>query len=86
MKYVLITTAIVLFLAIGFFLIYTPYETTSSKSHTFYINEDFDTVRRVLVRAPSLEKMVELGNGTLVEKKQEHISLGINRILDPTGW
>jgi len=97
MKYILpgvaISLAVLIILTIIFsFYIYTPYEATSVKESTFYINEDFDTVRRVLVRAPTMKKMVELGHGTLIESKQEDIVVGFNRILDPNwmveadGW
>jgi hypothetical protein len=81
MKYFLIITVIVLFIVMGFVTFgYTPYETSATKTNSFYIDENFDIVRKVLVRAPSLEKMVELSHGVLIEKKQEQVDLSIEKL------
>lgn len=82
MKYAAVTIAIALSLAIAFLLCYTPYEKKVTVRHTFYIQEDFDTVRKVMVRTNCLEEMVEVSNGTLVNRKWDKIQVGGNRLLD----
>lgn len=60
--------------------------------HTFVINENFDQVRKIMVRTNPLQTLVELRGNRLVEHKFDNLDLQMDRFRDPNweikgqGW
>lgn len=70
-------------LVVGYFFLQWPYVTSCCVSNRFIVNEDFDVVRKTLVRTPAKYKILEANGATVIEQKWDNLSLGLDRIINP---
>lgn len=88
MKYVITITITVLVLFGGFVFLTRPQEVSCGASHSFYIQENFDTVRKTLVRTTAKTEIWEATNIKVVEEKFEKVDFDLKRknwMLDVNG-
>lgn len=72
-------------LTIGFYLFVPRHRSTTKKFDTYMIEENFDQVKKVLVRTDALETLVSAQHGEVVHQEWDSLSFSSNRILT-TKW
>lgn len=63
------------------------YERTASIRHSFYLNQNFDTVRKIFVRTKAADEVVKLQYAEVVEKKTTGFNFRLRPLqLQLAGW
>lgn len=70
-----------LFLVVGYFFIFFPHSCKKSISDKFYLDYDFETVRKTFVRTKAKERLIELNQGQIISQKIEDVNVSTDKIL-----
>lgn len=70
----------------GYFLLQWSHSTQSVVNDVFYLDDDYDTVRKVFVRTDVVEKILAANNAEIVDKKIEGLSIGADRLFKNPNW
>ena len=66
-------------------LVSTEYVATSQRAVSFYLEDDYDTVRKVFVRTGASTELIELTSGKVISQKMDKPGLELKKIR-PFQW
>lgn len=68
---------------LGFYFFVPRHCSKGGQQDVYYIDEDFDRVRKILTRTNALESIVSSQQGEVIHQEWEDLDLSANRLLGP---
>jgi hypothetical protein len=78
-KVILLVSPLVL--AVGYILFQLPHSCKKSVVDSFYLNYDYETVRKTMVRTKAKERLIELSQGQIISEKIEDVNISTDKLL-----
>jgi len=68
---------------IGYLVFFPPCRAEDQLTHSFIVNREYREVIRVLAKQDSLEAIVSMSDGRIIDRQWESLNLDIDRIMRP---
>lgn len=83
---ILLILAILIIAGVIYSFLQFPHKISVCATDVFYMQEDFDTVRKTIVRTESMSKLTELTGGQIISQKWDTASLRTDRLAFNSNW
>jgi hypothetical protein len=83
---ILMVAGLPAFVVVLYLFLQHPHKIPVVVQDTFYMEEDFDTVRRTIVRTECMSKLIELRGCQIISKKWDSAMLNTDRLSFRSNW